>query len=113
MIRHYAHARQAGFLPIPPVSPPEFFVLLCASFVASCLDLMESFLNRKNRLFTGSPRGGRAAAILFSVVASAKRAGLDLFAYLRDLLRRLPSHPHSRIGELLPNIWNKFKIHTA
>ncbi|MBI1785751.1 transposase domain-containing protein, partial [Candidatus Sumerlaeota bacterium] len=48
--------------------------------------------------------------ILFSVVASAKRAGLDPFAYLRDLLRRLPTHPQSRIGELLPNVWNKVNI---
>jgi transposase len=70
-------------------------------------------IGRKNWLFAGSERGGRAAAILFSLIASAKRAGLDPFAYLRDLLRRLPSLPHYRIGEMLPNVWKQSNLQSA
>lgn len=62
-------------------------------------------VGRKNWMFCGSERGGRAAAILYSLTQSAKRNGLDPFAYLRDLLRRIPTHPQSRISELLPDTW--------
>lgn len=64
-------------------------------------------VGRKNWMFCGSERGGRAAAILYSLTQSAKRNGLDPFAYLRDLLRRIPTHPQSRISELLPDAWKK------
>ena len=64
-------------------------------------------VGRKNWQFCGSERGGRAAAILYSLTQSAKRHGLDPFAYLRDLLRRIPTHPQSRISELLPDAWEK------
>ena len=46
-----------------------------------------------------------AAAIHFSLIASAKRHGLDPFAYLRDLLRRIPTHPNRDIVDLLPDRW--------
>jgi len=62
-------------------------------------------VGRSNWLFIGSRRGGRAAAICYSLVASARRHGLDPFAYLRDLLTRLPTHPQSRIQEFFPNNW--------
>ncbi len=62
-------------------------------------------VGRKNWLFLGSDDGGRAAAIHFSLIASAKRHGLDPFAYLRDLLRRIPTHPNRDIESLLPNRW--------
>ena len=47
-------------------------------------------LGRKNWLHQASERGGRAAAVHFSFVASCQRHGLDPFAYLRDVLTRLP-----------------------
>jgi transposase len=62
-------------------------------------------LGRKNWLFLGSDRGGHAAAIHFSLIASARRHGLDPFAYLQDLLRRIPTHPNREIVELLPDRW--------
>jgi len=62
-------------------------------------------LGRKNWLHLGSRRGGRAAAVLFSLVQSARRHGLDPFVYLRDLLARIPTHPHSSIHELFPDHW--------
>lgn len=62
-------------------------------------------VGRKNWLFAGSERGGTAAAVLYSLIASAKQNGLDPFAYLRDLLIRVPTHPYPQIHQLLPNNW--------
>jgi hypothetical protein len=64
-------------------------------------------LGRKNWLFCGSDRGGRTAAVLLSLTASCKALSVEPFAYLRDLLERVSTHPNSRIAELLPDRWNK------
>ena len=61
---------------------------------------------RKNWLFTGSENGGKTMAVLFSVVSSCQRHGYDPFVYLRDVLERLPSLPHDRLAELLPDRWS-------
>jgi transposase len=62
-------------------------------------------IGRKNYIYVGSDRGGRTAATLYSLVASCKRHQFDPFAYLKDILERLPSHPEDRFGELLPGAW--------
>jgi transposase len=62
-------------------------------------------LGRKNWLFAGSETAGRRAAAIMSLIASAKANGHDPFAYLKDVLTRLPTHPNRRIGELLPHTW--------
>ena len=62
-------------------------------------------IGRKNYLFVGSDRGGRTAAILYSVVGSCTRLDGDPFAYLKDVLERLPTQPAERLGELLPDAW--------
>jgi transposase len=60
---------------------------------------------RKNWLFTGSEKGGKTMAVLFSIVSTCQRHGHDPFAYLRDVLERLPNHPEDRLAELLPDRW--------
>jgi hypothetical protein len=62
-------------------------------------------MGRKAWLFTGSELAGQRAAVVMSLVQSAKLNGLDPHAYLKDVLERLPSHPASRIEELLPHRW--------
>jgi transposase len=62
-------------------------------------------LGRANWLFAGSLRAGKRAAAVMSLVHSAKINGLDPYAYLKDVLERLPTHPNSRIEELLPHRW--------
>lgn len=62
-------------------------------------------LGRKNWLFAGSDRGGRAAAVAFSLIQTCKLHGVEPFAYLADVLRRLPSHSINRVAELLPFRW--------
>jgi transposase len=60
---------------------------------------------RKNWLFCGSDQGGRTAAVLFSFASTCQRHAVNPFAYLRDILRRLPSHPADQLAELLPPRW--------
>jgi hypothetical protein len=71
-------------------------------------------LGRKNWLFFGNDRGGRAAAIHFSLLASCKRHGHDPWVYLRDMLTRLPAATAARcppgaseeeLLALLPHRW--------
>ncbi len=61
--------------------------------------------NRKNWLFVGSRQAGERAAVLMSLIESAKLCGHDPWAYLKDVLTRLPTWPNSRLRELLPHRW--------
>jgi transposase len=62
-------------------------------------------LGAKNWLFVGSALAGQRAAVVVSLVQSAKLNKLDPWAYLRDVLARIHSHPNRRIDELLPHRW--------
>jgi transposase len=69
--------------------------------------IKQMVIGRKNWLFAGSERGARNAAILFSVIVSCKLQGVDPFAYLRDVLTRIPTHPKDRMHELTPREWKQ------
>lgn len=62
-------------------------------------------IGRNNWLFAGSLRAGQRAAAVMSLIHSARLNGHDAYAYLKDILERLPAHPASRVGELLPHNW--------
>ena len=62
-------------------------------------------LGRKNWLFAGSLRSGQRAANIMTLIQSAKLNGLDPYAYLRDVLKRLPTHKVTEIEDLLPHRW--------
>jgi hypothetical protein len=61
-------------------------------------------VGRRNYLFAGSDNGGERAAVIYSLIGSAKLNGLDPEAYLRYVLSNIAEHPINRIEELLP--WN-------
>lgn len=66
---------------------------------------------RKNWLFAGSDNGARTAAILYTMIASAKANGVDPYTYLRDLYTRLPAlvaegkTAKADLTPLLPDEW--------
>jgi hypothetical protein len=62
-------------------------------------------LGRKNWLFAGSLRSGQRAVNIMTLIQSAKLNGLDPYAYLSDVLKRLPTHKATQIEELLPHRW--------
>ncbi|MET0986933.1 MAG: IS66 family transposase [Steroidobacteraceae bacterium] len=64
-------------------------------------------LGRSNWLFAGSLRAGKRAAAVMSLIQSARLNGHDPYRYLRDVLERLPTHPASRISDLLPHRWRR------
>lgn len=82
---------EAGFLPIDNNASERMNKIIA--------------IGRKNWLFVGSPQGGQTAAVLFSLTATCRRLGMDAFAYLRDVLARLPSQPREQLDELLPDRW--------
>jgi transposase len=61
-------------------------------------------IGRRYWTFLGSDRGGRTA-VLYSLTGSCKHHDIDPFAYLPDVLSRLPTQPVDRLGELLPDVW--------
>lgn len=62
-------------------------------------------IGRSNWLFAGSLRAGQRAAAIMSLIRSAQLNGHDPYAYLKDVITRLPTQRASAIGELLPHRW--------
>ena len=55
----------------------------------------------------GSRRGGRWAAIAYTLIESAKRCGANVWEYMRDVLERIAETRLSLLEELLPDVWLK------
>jgi transposase len=62
-------------------------------------------LGRKNWLFVGSDQGGTTAAVLYSLISSCQRHRVEPWAYMRDVLTRIPSLPKDQMDTLLPDQW--------
>jgi len=56
-------------------------------------------------LFVAAERAGHVAATLYSLIGTCKLNGIEPYAYLKDVLQRLPQHPINRVAELLPFNW--------
>jgi hypothetical protein len=71
--------------------------------------LRQVVVGRANWQFCGSAKGGRTAAVLYSVVGTCKHLGIDPFAYLRDVLPALftlgESPGAGELADLLPDTW--------
>jgi transposase len=77
---------------------------LCLSNNAAERELRAVAVGRKNWTFAGSDEGGRRAAAIYTLIATAKLNDIDPQAWLADVLARLPDHPAKHLHELLP--WN-------
>jgi transposase len=64
-------------------------------------------IGRKNWLFFGSPDGGEAGAILFSLVQTCRGLGINPREYLEDVMHRIMGHNSQKLHELLPDQWLK------
>ena len=60
---------------------------------------------RKNWLFVGTLLAGQRAAAIMSLIQTAKLNGHDPYAYLRDVLTRLPTQKNRDLRDLLPHCW--------
>jgi transposase len=62
---------------------------------------------KKNWLFVGAAEAGQRGAILYTIIETCRRRGLDPYAYLRDVLTRLPSMTNWQVKDLTPEAWAK------
>jgi transposase len=77
---------------------------ICLSNNAAERALRGVALGRKAWLFCGSDRGGLRAAVIYTLIGTAKLNGIDPQAWLADVLERIAQHPIRRLHEMLP--WN-------
>jgi transposase len=66
-------------------------------------------IGKKNWLFIGDAEAGDRSAILYTVIESCRRRGIDPLEYLRDVLTRLPSMTNWQIKDVTPEAWAKAK----
>jgi transposase len=64
-------------------------------------------IGKKNWLFIGEADAGERSAILYTVIECCRRRSLNPFAYLRDVLARLPNMTNRQVPEVLPSAWAK------
>ena len=66
-------------------------------------------IGKKNWLFVGEAQAGERGAILYTVIESCRRRAIDPYAYLRDVLSRLPTMTNHQLPEVTPAAWAKTK----
>lgn len=84
---------------------------LCMTNNAAERELRAIAIGRRNWTFAGSDEGGRRAATLYTLIATAKLNDVDPQAWLADVLARMLDYPAKRIGDLLP--WNWHTVRRA
>jgi transposase len=80
---------------------------LCMSNNAAERELRAVAVGRRNWTFAGSDEGGRRAAAIYTLIATAKLNNIDPQAWLADVLARINDHAIQRLDELLPWNWRK------
>jgi transposase len=83
---------------------------VCLSNNAAERALRGIALGRKSWLFCGSDRGGQRAAVMYSLIVTAKMNDVDPQDWLADVLARIAEHPAQRLDDLLPWRWVKSNI---
>jgi len=68
-------------------------------------------LGKKNWLFMGDADAGDRGAIIYSIIESCRRRGIDPYAYLKDVLTRLPKMTNHQIPEVTPLAWARTHLH--
>ena len=68
-------------------------------------DIRPEAVGRRRWLFIGDPGAGWRSAVIYSLILSCRRRGINPQEYLTDVLRRLPSMTSSQVKEILPGSW--------
>ena len=66
-------------------------------------------LGRKNSLFSGSHEAAQRHAVVYSLLGTCLMHDVNPEEWLTDVLTRIPTHPNSRVDELLPHNWKKLR----
>ena len=82
---------------------------ICLSNNAAERELRGIALGRKSWLFVGSDRGGERAAVMLTLMQTAKLNDVDPQAWLADVLARINDHAVHRLDELLPWNWQRLQ----
>jgi transposase len=120
-IKAWLDAEQQIVLPRSPMAAAIQYAL--NQWAALCVYATEGFLaidnnaaeramkrvaiGRKNWLFAGNDQAGQTAAILWSLIASAERHGVDPQRYLTSVLAKLPFTPEGELEQFLPDVWKR------
>lgn len=64
-------------------------------------------LGKKNWLFIGEANAGDRSAILYTIIESCRRRGIEPYAYLREVLTRLPHLTNRQIPDIIPAAWGE------
>ena len=67
-------------------------------------------IGKKNWLFVGEADAGERSAIIYTVIESCRRRNLDPYAYLKDVLTRLPRMTNHQIPQVTPAAWAKTRL---
>jgi transposase len=74
-----------------------------------CNAIRPSALGKKNWLFIGHPQAGERSAVIYTLLGSCRRQGINPFDYLKDLFARLPTAKITQIKEFTPAAWVRAK----
>lgn len=72
-----------------------------------------SCVGKRRWLFIGHPDAGWRSAVIYSIIQSCRRRGIDPQAYLTDVLGRLPGMKNTEIDCLLPENWQAARVARA
>ena len=70
-------------------------------------------IGKKNWMFFGAAGAGQRSAVIYTIIENCRLHGIDPYAYLRDVLTRLPGMTNRQLAELLPQAWAKARTHQA
>src|SRR5207247_1927200 len=68
-------------------------------------DVRPSAVGRRRWLFIGHPQAGWRSAVIYTIIQSCRRRGINPHEYLTDVLQRLPAMKNTEVKQLLPSCW--------
>ena len=76
-------------------------------------DVRPSAVGRRRWLFIGHPDAGWRSAVIYTIIQSCRRRGINPQEYLTDALKRLPAMKNHEVAQLLPSRWKPSPVKPA